>query len=211
MSDKVLKELLREEKKRREMKDRSNNDKSKDRSNNDRTKHSSRRSKSEDSRRNKNRSKERTRSKERSQRRSKIREESVEISVPKKEISSKEKEVDLREVDSVEKFMFLYEDGEGKLYKSLDKIENEATIFPVYFEGENDNLTPEVITYRENKWTPSEENKETSWLNIINSKETILDFDEKDVVVYNGKFFHCQDDLVYYLNEYGCEYLDVNE
>ena len=39
----------------------------------------------------------------------------------------------------------------------------------------------------------------------------ILPFDIEDVVVYNGRFFHCQDDLLEYITREGCEYLSVIE
>jgi len=228
MSDKVLKELLREEKKRRETdkdrretdKDRRENDKNKDRSRNKSREKSRHKSRERNSHKSRDRSRHKSAHKSKDRRQREHRRSRSEEVVRRKEESIEFVKPDMqeKEMDPREKFMFLYEDSEGKLYKSLSKLllknEIEATIFPVYFEGENDNLTQEVVTYRDNKWTASEENKETTWLNVINSQDEnmlILDFEEKDVLVYNGKFFHCVDDLIYYLNEYGGEYLDVVE
>jgi hypothetical protein len=62
--------------------------------------------------------------------------------------------------------------------------------------------------------TPEEENKETSWLNIIDSRDSnieILSFDLEEVAVYNNRFFHCYDDLLDYLEAKGCEYLPISK
>jgi hypothetical protein len=117
-----------------------------------------------------------------------------------------------------EKFMFVYEDGEGNLHSDLNKVVlvegGSIKIFPVYFSGHNDNLYEEVVTYTNGVLTPNEENRENSWLNVIRSSDPdieILPFDLEDVVVYNNRLFHCKDDLLDYLEAKGCEYLPVSK
>lgn len=117
-----------------------------------------------------------------------------------------------------EKFMFVYEDGEGILHSDLNKVVlvegGSIKIFPVYFSGHNDNLYEEVVTYTNGVLTPSEENRENSWLNVIRSSDPdieILQFDLEDVVVYNNRLFHCKDDLLDYLEAKGYEYLPISK
>ena len=111
------------------------------------------------------------------------------------------------------KFMFVYEDKEGVLFTKLDSIPKEegdtAKIFPVYLHGHNTNLFEEEITFRDGNWTPSNppEDPEATWLNI--TEDEILSFELSDVVVSNNLFFHCQDDLIDYIKEFGAEYLPV--
>lgn len=190
MSDRVLKDLLKEEKRRRSERPERNErrDKSKTRSDKSKT------------RRDKDRQRDRERDRER---RDKYHDKTKEPKEPSIEIVEPVN-------DGKERFMFLYEDSEGKIHKDLNKLENEGKIFPVYFIGGNDNLNQEIITFRGDEWTSSEE--ENSWLNVINSNDEniiILPFDVEDVVVYNGRFFHCKDDLIEYIEREGCEYLDV--
>ncbi len=115
-----------------------------------------------------------------------------------------------------EKFIFVFEDDNGVLHADISKIAltegNTLKIFPVYLSGHNTNLTEEVVTFTEGKLTPSEENKETTWLNVIQSREVgveILLFDLTQVVIYNNRFFHCQDDLLDYIETNGCEFIPV--
>ena len=119
---------------------------------------------------------------------------------------------------STEKFIFVYEDEAGVLYNDLQKIPlsegNTVKIFPVYLSGHNENLTEEVVTFRDGKLSPMDENKDSSWLNVINSRDEnieILTFDLDQVVVYNNRFFHCQDDLYDHLEANGCEYISVKK
>ncbi len=116
---------------------------------------------------------------------------------------SKERNVEI-------KYMFIYEDDEGKLYTDLSKIEKtEVKIFPVYISGGDSNLTEEIITKKESEWTSEVEN---SWLNIINdSSIKKVPFDLEDVTVYNNQMFHCVDDLHDYLDLYGPDVLPVNK
>jgi len=116
-------------------------------------------------------------------------------------------------VDKREKFMFIYEDEEGKLYTTVDKIgliENQSIkIFPVYFVGSNENLSEETVKYVDSKLTSETEN---SWLEIINSTDenmVIFDFDLDDIVVYNGKFFYSDGALIEYLKNFDAEYLPI--
>ena len=112
-------------------------------------------------------------------------------------------------------FMFVYEDKDGNLFSSLDNLKKEGEtikIFPVYVTGGNENLTEEQVTYSDGNFIPSEENKETSWLKVISSTDvSIISFDLEDIVVYNGKFFHCDKDLFEYMESNGLEYLSVSK
>jgi len=200
MSDAVLKELLKEEKYRRSKSDKSRRDHRKEGERKERVRRSDKRDKEEH--RERDHRKDRTR-----HHRSKSEGSSV-----KKEIAQPSPEP----IDTREKFMFIYEDEEGNLYTSIDKITlsegKSIKIFPVYFVGSNENLTEEIVKYIDSKLTPLEENIETSWLSIINSNDEnifLQEFNLEDIVVYNGKFFHCSDDLIYYLNTFGCEYLSI--
>ena len=116
-------------------------------------------------------------------------------------------------VDKREKFMFIYEDEEGKLYTTVDKIglieDQSIKIFPVYFVGSNENLSEETVKYVDSKLTSETEN---SWLEIINSTDenmVIFDFDLDDIVVYNGKFFYSDGALIEYLKNFDAEYLPI--
>jgi hypothetical protein len=80
--------------------------------------------------------------------------------------------------------------------------------------GHNENLNEEVLTFRDGKLRADDENRETSWLNILDSRDEkiqVLTFELEDVVVYNNRFFHCQDDLLDFLEANGCEYLPVKK
>lgn len=116
-------------------------------------------------------------------------------------------------VDKRKKFMFIYEDEEGKLYTAVDKIglieDQSIKIFPVYFVGSNENLSEETVKYVDSKLTSETEN---SWLEIINSTDdniVIFDFDLDDIVVYNGKFFYSDGALIEYLKNFDAEYLPI--
>ena len=124
--------------------------------------------------------------------------------------------------DGIDRFLFIFEDNNDKLYDSLEKIEKiegiKARIFPVFFTGCNDNLTEETVTFIDGNWTPDEENKETSWLNIIknngqkiNDRQIeIITFEPNEIVIYNNNFFHCIDDILDYLQLYGPDVMPVN-
>ena len=121
-------------------------------------------------------------------------------------------------VSTTEKFIFVYEDEAGGIYNDLGKMTlgegNTVKIFPVYLSGHNENLTEEVVTFRDGKLTPMDENRESTWLNVIGSRDPnidILPFDLDQVVVYNNRFFHCQDDLFDHLEANGCEYISVKK
>ena len=121
-----------------------------------------------------------------------------------------------KQEDDKERFMFIYEDKDGKLYSDLNSVpkEGEIKIFPVYVNGWNDNLIEEIVTFENGRWSPSEENKDTTWLSVIDSRDPkilTVPFDLDDVVVYNGRFFHCEDDLLDYIQENGGEYLSVSK
>ena len=125
-----------------------------------------------------------------------------------------EPSVEIVPVSTVEKFMFVFEDEKGTLYSDLGKVNTsgELKIFPVYVSGHNENLTEEIVTYSDGKWRASDDNKENSWLNIIHSRDAnveVVPFNLDEVVVYNNRFFHCQDDLYDFLEDNGCEYLPV--
>lgn len=209
MSDAVLKELLKEEKYRRSKSDKSRKEhKQGDRKNPRKEDEGKGRVRRSDKREGDGKEhKERDHRKDRSRHRSKS-----EGNLIKREMARPSPEP----IDTREKFMFVYEDEEGNLYTSISKItlseEKSIKIFPVYFVGSNENLTEEVVKYIHSKLTPSEENTETTWLSIINSNDEnifVQDFDLEDIVVYNGKFFHCSDDLIYYINTFGCDYLSI--
>jgi hypothetical protein len=114
--------------------------------------------------------------------------------------------------DDLERFMFLFEDSEGKLYSDLNKIEKgEVKIFPVYVSKGNTNFNEEIITYSDNNWTTKEDN---TWLSVINSEDPkikVLPFDLEDVVVYNNQFYHCIDDFIDYVTSFGPDVLPVNK
>ena len=122
------------------------------------------------------------------------------------------------EVSTTEKFIFVYEDEAGVIYNDIGKMTlgegNTVKIFPVYLSGHNENLTEEVVTFRDGKLTPMEENRDSTWLSVISSRDSnieILPFDLDSVVVYNNRFFHCQDDLYDHLEANGCEYISVKK
>ena len=104
--------------------------------------------------------------------------------------------------------MFLYEDADGKLHKVLEDVpQTTAKIFPVYVHGSHDNFTEEEIVYRDGQWTSE---MEGSWLEFMNNPEyNLLPFEEDKVTVYNNKLFHCEGDLLEYLQEFGTEVLEV--
>ena len=120
--------------------------------------------------------------------------------------------------DEREKFMFVYEDEEGKIYNKLSSIEKKTSlnsfkvnIFPVYMTKHNPNLIGETIEWVDNNWKSSLEDDE-SWLKIINSKDDkikIKTYNRKDIIVYNDKLFRDIDDLIYYLKHFDAEYLPV--
>ena len=151
---------------------------------------------------------------ERERERQKQREEKRESILPVKEVV--QEVVKVVEVSTVEKFIFIFEDDEGVLYTDISKINlNEGDtvkIFPVYLSGHNSNLTEEVVTFTDGRLVPVEENKETTWLNIIQSRDPaieILLFELDRVVLYNNRFFHCQDDLAEYILNNGCDYISI--
>ena len=187
MSDLVLKELLREERRRKSEK---NKDKPRERSRDKKDKPRERSEKPERA--------DRSEKPERADR------------TKRRSHRNKEGKREAR-VENKEKFMFLYEDFEGDLHLDLKKVESDTCkIFPVYFTGWNQNLTEESITKVDGKWTS--EYEERSWLTVIFSEDknvSVEPFDMEDVAVYNGKFFHCQDDLIDYIKENGCDYLDI--
>ena len=117
--------------------------------------------------------------------------------------------------DSKENFMFIFEDEEGILYTDLKNIPTEsktAVIFPIYVKHGNENLTPETIHY-DGEWRTTLED-DNSWLDIINSKDTninVIKYRGEEIVVYNDKFFHCEKDLLKYLEKYGAEVLPVSK
>lgn len=113
-------------------------------------------------------------------------------------------------------FMFVFEDKKGELYNNINKItkddKDEIKIFPVYFKGCDENLTEETVVYDliANKIVPLPENAETSWLNTLNdNKNKIISVPIGDIIVYNGKLFHCLYDLYDYLEFYGAEVLPL--
>ena len=113
-------------------------------------------------------------------------------------------------------FMFVFEDKKGELYNNINKItkddKDEIKIFPVYFKGCDENLTEETVVYDliANKIVPLPENSETSWLNTLNDpKNKIISVPIGDIIVYNGKLFHCLYDLYDYLEFYGAEVLPL--
>lgn len=177
----ALKEILKEEKRRKDRKDKSDKSRS-DKSRND---------------------------KSRNHRSEKRLSKSVEI-VSKNTPQNTPQNEEIQPADP-SKLMFVYEDKNGKLYKSLETIEkgedDEIKIFPVYVHGYNDNLTEEIVTVKGGVLVSSVEN---SWLETIKDQTyTVLPFDLENIVVYNGKLFHCVDDLLEYINSNGAEYLDV--
>ena len=126
-----------------------------------------------------------------------------------------EKNEKVEQIDTTpEKFIFVYEDKNGEIFSTLDKIDKSdgdvIKIFPVYITNGNENLTEEEITVRNGKYVPSEENKDSSWLSIIGTSDTSI-FDLSDIVVYNGRFFHCEKDLIEYIHTNGAEYLSINK
>ena len=156
---------------------------------------------------------------ERERERQKHREEKRMESIPIKEIHLETpaiSQVSTPEISQTEKFIFVFEDDEGVLQKDISKISltegSTVKIFPVYLSGHNTNLTEEIVTFTNGKLTPVEENRETTWLNVIQSRDPgieILIFDLSQIVIYNNRFFHCQDDLLDYLDVHGCEYISV--
>jgi hypothetical protein len=217
--DSALKELVREERRRRSErneKDRNERDKHRkdDGRDNDRHHHRSRKDRSE--------KKERKDKPDKNEKPDKIAiSESVVITEtdPAETVTNTEmKETNKAEILPIPNtFMFLYEDNAGNLFNSLNKIEtienNKIKIFPVYFSGYENSMSSEEITFISGKWTPTEENKESSWLNIINDTSgdnTILPFDFSEIVLYNGNLFHCEDDLYDYIELYGADVLNVN-
>ena len=114
------------------------------------------------------------------------------------------------------KFIFVFEDSEGNLFNNLDsnkKVENsKVVIFPCYLTGQNENLNEEEVTFTNGKFVPNEENKDNTWLSVITSDEyEVMEFDLEEIVVYNNKFYHCVDDLIEYIQTNGAEYLPVSK
>ena len=111
-------------------------------------------------------------------------------------------------------FMFVYEDKDGKLFTNLEKIKksegDKINIFPVYFSNGHDNLISEEVTWDGEKLVPNEENVESSWITVIqDSNNEIFEFNLEDVVVYNNNLYHCEEDLMHYLENYGPDVLKV--
>lgn len=200
MSDKVLKELLKEERRRSKShqgRDHKDSDKNhhKDRS------HKDKKDKSHKERDHKSSHKHKSR-----HHRSKSEGSSVTqvVAQPSPE-----------PVDEREKFMFVYEDEEGKLYTKIDEMGltegQKVKIFPVYFKGGNENLAEETVTYVDSKLTSEVEN---SWLEIIHSTDenlVIFEFDLTDIAVSNGKFFYTDGALIDYITEFDAEYLPIHK
>ena len=198
--DSALKEILKEERRRKENgKDREKNGKEHREKNG-----KEHRGKNERDRREKNGKENEHHTRNKNERNERKRQDSVSI----ERIERIEK---IEVVDEDIKFMFVYEDKNGELFSNIDRINKEdgdiIKIFPVYVHGYNDNLTEEEVTYKDGILVAS--NQEESWLTIIDEYE-ILPFDISDIVVYNGTFFHCEKDLIEYLSQYGAEYLPVN-
>jgi hypothetical protein len=125
--------------------------------------------------------------------------------------------------DGTDKFLFVYEDKTDKIYADLNKVPkgegDTVKIFPVFFTGCNENLNEEIVVCKSGNWTPQEENKDSSWLSIINKNGQKLDgreikvlpFEPDQIAVYNGSFFHCVDDIQDYLELYGPDVMDVTK
>lgn len=118
-------------------------------------------------------------------------------------------------VDDREKFMFVYEDEAGKLYTQVEQMGltegQKIKIFPVYFKGGNENLSEETLTYVDSKLTSDVEN---SWLEIIHSTDeniVIFEFDLTDIAVCNGKFFYTDGALIDYITQFDAEYLPIHK
>ena len=199
--DTALREILKEEKKRKERRSRSRErrDHKKDSSKKDPSKKDPSKKREEIAKRETSRHGDSRKHRSRSEPRRRT-SASIEITKP----------VD----DGIEKFMFVYENSEGKLFSSLDKFSkkegDKIKIFPVYVAGYQNNLTEEEVTFKKGKLVSEEEE---SWLSIIDSKDpkiSVLDFELSDVVASNGKLFHCEDDLIAYLTEEGGDVLKVN-
>lgn len=220
--DSTLKEILREERKRN-----SERERNKDRTHKfDKEKTHDKKEKTHDKKgKTHDREKEKTHHREQRNREEKDRNErrdkrnEKEIDEKNLELSVEvDKNIETSEIidDGIERFMFLFEDKNGKIFSSLKSIEpeenDEVKIFPVYVTGYNSNLNEEIITYK-NKWVSSEENIGSSWLNVLGSVEPgilIVPFENEDIVVYNSRFFHCEKDLFEFLEENGAEYLQVS-
>ena len=105
--------------------------------------------------------------------------------------------------------MFLYENSNGELFKSLKSLnpqENETfVIFPVYI-GHNNNLNSEEIIWKDGKFSSSDP---SSWLQI--KSEDILEFDLEYVLVNENKFFHCREDLIEYFKNNDGDYLPIKD
>jgi len=102
-----------------------------------------------------------------------------------------------------EGFLFIYE-ANGKYYRKLDDVDKtdgrSVVIHPVYYEGYNNNIASEEVTYNaeEDKYVSTSE--EGSWLDVIyNYPDSVYFMDEKEVVLYDEKPFHCDGCLVDYL------------
>ena len=105
----------------------------------------------------------------------------------------------------LQKYMFIYE-ANTVFYSKLDSIDKVdgrlVTIHPLYYEGYNNNLISEEIVYNEERGKYISKSTDGSWLEVIYDypPESIEYFEEKDgIVAYEGKYFHCDGDLLYYL------------
>jgi hypothetical protein len=202
--DKTLKALLKEEKRRREKRrDGEKGEKGENEKKGENKREKSKHREHKDEKREKSKHRERkdeNREKHKEREKSKPKE-------GKREERTKPK-------DDTVKFMFIFEDTEGKLYSDLDKIEKkeggEIKIFPVYISGGNDNLNEETVTFTNGEYGSSEEN---SWLTVLNSKDKnmkVVKTELEDVVVYNSQFYHCMDDFIDYVELFGPDVLPLN-
>ncbi len=100
-------------------------------------------------------------------------------------------------------FMFVYE-HDNKLYKSLSdiKVPNNTKIYihPVYYAGYDNNMNSEIVKYSDEVKKFQTKNKDGSWLDIIyKSPDMIIDVNVDEVIYYDDRYYHCDDDLLDYL------------
>jgi len=115
-----------------------------------------------------------------------------------------------------QKFMFVFEDTDGMLYSSLSSIIKDegkkVKIFPVYIAGHTENTSEEEIEYKDGKYVPHEDNQESSWLQILEKVPEdgeLVTCDLDDIVVFNNLFYYTLDDFYHYLENSGADYLPV--
>lgn len=115
-----------------------------------------------------------------------------------------------------QKFMFIFEDSDGTLYSSLSSIIKDegkkVKIFPVYIAGHTENTSEEEIEYKNGRYVPHEDNQESSWLQILEKVPEggeLVTCDLDDIVVFNNLFYYTLDDFYHYLENSGADYLPV--